>query len=191
MRLQKFKRELAASASPSGRANFPLKWCFFRKWIWSCFTIISNYFPLRVSVGIWTWSPSNSSPLLSPTKIIMQWREDVLLITPPWTPPFSETVAFWCGETVSLPLVTLSGYVCLQMYVTWMAFWKMFIINDNSIGGSKVGASPGAPRVQILSFSCSFRQKNCKIIPIWELRTFNRRTKSRRRTTEDHIQNVP
>ena len=25
------------------------------------------------------------------------------------------------------------------------------------------------PRVQILSFSCSFRQKNCKIIPIWEL----------------------
>ena len=39
------------------------------------------------------------------------------------------------------------------------------------IGGSK--GAPGTralcPRDQILSFSCSFRQKIRKIIPIWEL----------------------
>ena len=38
------------------------------------------------------------------------------------------------------------------------------------IGGSKgVPGTRPPSRVQILSFSCSFRQKICKIIPIWEL----------------------
>ena len=41
----------------------------------------------------------------------------------------------------------------------------MTIIKDYlnvTSGGSKGGARDAPPRVQILSFSCSFRQKNCK-----------------------------
>ena len=39
-----------------------------------------------------------------------------------------------------------------------------------AIGGSKGGArNAPSPGVQILSFSCSFWRKKCKIISIWEL----------------------
>ena len=42
-------------------------------------------------------------------------------------------------------------------------------LQKKTIGGSKGGAKDAPTGVQILSFSCSFRQKNCKIIPIWKL----------------------
>ena len=38
-----------------------------------------------------------------------------------------------------------------------------------NIGGPGGGATEMAPGVQILSFSYSFWQDNCKIIPLWEL----------------------
>ena len=51
----------------------------------------------------------------------------------------------------------------------WQTYHKIgMMIHTTTIGGSKGGARD-APGVQILSFSCSFRQKVYKIIPLWEL----------------------
>ena len=61
---------------------------------------------------------------------------------------------------------TLSSYWSdskLTVQDTWLI--KAVISTLADLGG---GGAPGT-WVQILSFSCSFRRKNCKIISIWEL----------------------
>ena len=51
-----------------------------------------------------------------------------------------------------------------KIFLLWIS--KFFYIPLADLRGA-----PGThvPPIQILSFSCSFRQKNCKIIPIWKL----------------------
>ena len=100
-----------------------------------------------------------SAPLRSTTDIIV------------WISCSSHTAVQWNNtyhECISSGMIMLCGVFLPQRCCT-SHHWQ----NANAIGGSKGGggardARP-PPGAQILSFSCSFRQKVEKIIPLWEL----------------------
>ena len=113
--------------------------------------------------------PENSSQRTTKRKIHINRKQWQIYIVKFWN-PHSRSI----GGSRGAPGTRPPGSKFFHFHAV---FGKNVQNNPNLGVGAPPRENPGSatvnrkrpPRVQILSFSCSFWQKMCKIIPIWEL----------------------